>query len=105
MDPNENLAEQRRICERLSARETSDPEEYESGDVDDWQRLAELAHALDEWLSGGGFLPEAWKRPALPFVGQAEELLAIRCPACTGLALHTPVCPLRADPLPWEPKP
>ena len=27
----------------------------------DLNRLAQLAAALDEWLSKGGFLPKAWK--------------------------------------------
>lgn len=25
-----------------------------------WRDLAEAAHALDTWLSGGGFLPKDW---------------------------------------------
>jgi len=28
---------------------------------DDMQRLADLVRALDEWLSGGGFRPRAWR--------------------------------------------
>ncbi len=54
MDPDANLAEQRRLLRkfrmrgRLTAGEAS--------------RLAELADALDEWISKGGFLPAAWNR-------------------------------------------
>ena len=52
MDPNANLAEQRRIL-ALPSDETT---------REDLARLAELAGALDEWISGGGFLPDAWQR-------------------------------------------
>lgn len=51
MDPNANLREQREIFDRLNAG-TDEP--------DDLERLGELALAMDEWLSGGGFLPRAW---------------------------------------------
>lgn len=53
MDPNANLAEQRRIIARINEGAPF---------VEDERRLAELAEALDEWLSNGGFLPEAWQR-------------------------------------------
>jgi hypothetical protein len=53
MDPNANLAEQRRIA--LSILE---------GDDGDAERLAELVQALDEWLTKGGFLPDAWRVPS-----------------------------------------
>lgn len=62
MDPNANLAEQRRIQERLRERERDGSEDYTDDDVDDWQRLAELTEALDDWIAGGGFLPTAWSR-------------------------------------------
>lgn len=56
MDPNANLKEQRRIIARF----------FEEGseyiDTGDALRLAELAQALDEWISKGGFLPEAWRK-------------------------------------------
>lgn len=54
MDPNANLAEQRRIVARIFAGEEQD------GDA---QRLADLANALDEWIAGGGFLPTDWSKP------------------------------------------
>lgn len=44
MDPNETLAQMR--------------EAYTAGD---WLRCAELAHALDDWLSSGAFLPAPWQ--------------------------------------------
>ncbi len=53
MDPNANLAEQRRIRNAIRIGQ------YTRNDVD---RLAELIEALDEWISRGGFLPEAWQR-------------------------------------------
>jgi hypothetical protein len=56
MDPNANLVEQRRLQERIA--------EYASRNAfstDDLNRLVELTQAMDEWLSKGGFLPDAWK--------------------------------------------
>ena len=52
MDPNANLDEQRRIINRALASEIGDAEAL---------RLAELARALDEWISSGGFLPRDWQ--------------------------------------------
>lgn len=52
MDPNANLAEIRKILAK-SDEETS---------ILEYERLAELMEALDNWLSQGGFLPEAWKK-------------------------------------------
>ena len=52
MDPNANLAEQRRLLRKFRSRNR-----LTSGEA---TRLAELVDALDEWLSGGGFMPEAW---------------------------------------------
>lgn len=51
MDPNANLAEQRRIVARI----------LDGDDSADWSRLAELVQALDEWLTAGGFLPGEWQ--------------------------------------------
>lgn len=56
MDPNANLAEQRRIFATLTDGTANDR-------IARLERLAELAQALDEWLSGGGFLPREWQRP------------------------------------------
>jgi hypothetical protein len=50
MDPDANLAEQRRIHQN--------PEPTEA----DLSRLAALTEALDAWLSDGGALPEAWTK-------------------------------------------
>lgn len=57
MDPDANLAEQRTLRNRIA--------EYAARGaffVDDLNRLVELSAALDEWLSKGGSLPEAWER-------------------------------------------
>jgi hypothetical protein len=55
MDPNVTLAEMRTIA-RLSAEgRLADP-------IDSLERMGELIIALDEWITGGGFLPDAWQR-------------------------------------------
>lgn len=51
MDPNATLAEIRALVAACQA-----------GDIIDGDRLAELVSALDEWITGGGFLPAAWQR-------------------------------------------
>ena len=53
MDPNANLAEQRRIAAR-----------FIDGLSADTHRLVELVEALDRWISSGGSLPDAWKPDA-----------------------------------------
>jgi hypothetical protein len=53
MDPDAALEELRRITRRASEGEA---------DPGDFDRLCELVEALDGWISGGGFLPEAWRR-------------------------------------------
>jgi len=53
MDPNANLAEQRRLVDRINSGKAS------KGDL---ARLADLVDSLDAWLSKGGFLPTAWER-------------------------------------------
>lgn len=56
MDPNANLAAQRRLVKKIYAavdrRTPIDPEDAEM--------LAVLVEALDEWLSRGDFLPKRW---------------------------------------------
>lgn len=47
MDPNAALAEMR-----------------EAYAAENYERCAELADALDTWISRGGFLPRAWERNA-----------------------------------------
>ena len=65
MDPNANLAEQRRLAESLAyCKLPHEPEpcwRCENASA----RLAELVLALDEWLSKGGAFPRAWTVPGL----------------------------------------
>ncbi len=56
MDPNENLAEQRRLSAQIDKSEDQDEL------VDLGEQLCWLVDAMDGWLSKGGALPEAWKR-------------------------------------------
>lgn len=59
MDPNANLEEQRQIVATLLA--------GPCGDADNLgMRLAELAQALDEWITKGGFLPADWQKGRAP---------------------------------------
>lgn len=57
MDPNETLRLMREALEDSSLLE---------GDAADRARedVCEYVRALDEWLTKGGFLPDAWARPA-----------------------------------------
>lgn len=57
MDPNANLAEQRRIIARVLDEDHPIDTDQQHADLN---RLAELARALDEWIHGGGFLPHPW---------------------------------------------
>lgn len=56
MDPNANLAESRAIATRILDGGLSDEQTQEEA-----ARLAELVQALDEWISRGGFFPDAWQ--------------------------------------------
>lgn len=70
MDPNEALRALRAACDKLD----SDEEFHDATDV-----LYEHFRALDEWLSRGGFLPEAWSsaEDRLP-----EHLIAVPKDSC-----------------------
>jgi hypothetical protein len=54
MDPNANLTEQLKIAALLL---NDDPNNAVAA-----IRLAELVEGLDEWIKGGGFLPDAWRK-------------------------------------------
>ena len=56
MDPNANLAEQRRIVARVT--EGHDLVDH----IHDLERLADLVEALDNWIVNGGCLPAAWSK-------------------------------------------
>lgn len=55
MDPDANLAEQRRLAKELSEAASDEWTRGRAG------RLAELVQALDEWICKGGFLPKDWR--------------------------------------------
>lgn len=58
MDPNATLMELRALAQ---AHMDEGPEET-GLDVADAVRMAELVQALDEWITRGGFLPDAWQK-------------------------------------------
>lgn len=68
MDPNETLRMVRNYVERINrlrdaATESDLRTALESESTEEMAfAIAEYAEALDEWLSRGGFLPEAWER-------------------------------------------
>jgi hypothetical protein len=64
MDPNEIL----RALRALAATVLRDHENADGSgvDQDDASALAEHFAALDEWISGGGFLPESWAKGRTP---------------------------------------
>lgn len=49
MDPNATLDRMRRHLDAAHS-------------ADEFDELCELVEAMDNWLSKGGFLPDAWKR-------------------------------------------
>jgi hypothetical protein len=54
MDPNAAVTEMLRIANRLM-------DDSLITRLDEAERLAELAIALDGWIRSGGFLPDAWE--------------------------------------------
>lgn len=73
MDPNANLTElralaqgtteHRRLADEAAAGDSDDAEiSVLDAALNDYERMAELVQALDEWLTKQGFLPDAWKR-------------------------------------------
>lgn len=60
MDPDANLAEQRRLAagliDALDAEDTATMSDVAIQAL----RLAELVQALDEWMTGGGMRPRGW---------------------------------------------
>lgn len=57
MDPNATVKELRELCEEIA--EALD-NGADAGDINAEARFVELFQGLDEWMSKGGFLPEAW---------------------------------------------
>lgn len=62
MDPDANLKEQITIARHLLDRNPTAPINVDTSLVWEADRLAELVCALDDWITGGGFLPERWQR-------------------------------------------
>jgi hypothetical protein len=60
MDPDTCLAEMRAIAARMLL--AYDSEDGNGIDQDDADMLAQRVQDMDEWLSNGGFLPQAWDR-------------------------------------------
>ena len=73
MDPNEALKNAREAAKDILS-------SVSPGHVGEWYRagraeqLAEAFEALDSWLSGAGFLPDAWKKAA-DSTKEADEFL------------------------------
>lgn len=57
MDPNETLRLLRLTVKQMRADEDPAVRKAHADEI------AEYVEALDEWLSSGGFLPEAWSKP------------------------------------------
>jgi len=65
MDPNANLEEQLRLTRHNIT-------------MEDALDLCDLVHALHEWITRGGFLPDAWARCS------ACQSQALNCRTCAG---------------------
>lgn len=64
MDPKTTLAEMRHLAEAIQIMREDDRRDQDEELLELARRLAELVQAMDEWISGGGFLPPDW-RPLL----------------------------------------
>jgi predicted ArsR family transcriptional regulator len=67
VDPNEVLRRAREAAELIGHE----------------QDLVEAFRALDEWITAGGFLPDAWTRRR-----GIVQLQLSQCPYCEGYFLH-----------------
>jgi hypothetical protein len=69
MDPDANLKEQLELANDILEAIDRASDDGELGEEDkqdviqDAERLAELVQSLHNWITGGGFLPKAWKKP------------------------------------------
>lgn len=82
MDPNKNLKEQRELAKELVEDMNDMPDSILEPKV---ERLAELVCSLDEWLSKGGFFPNAWD--GIPLV-EAKQLQEIAVDLAQECGLH-----------------
>lgn len=69
MDPNKNLADQR----RLAARIILCMDKGVTVDQDAVIALAMLVENLDAWLKNGGFLPDEWRIEGIGQAGRTKE--------------------------------
>lgn len=69
MDPNANLTEIRSELSDIAVCRDSTAGTDPGRVVEAAERVVTLFDALDEWLSKGGFLPDAWRRPVVPAFG------------------------------------
>lgn len=58
MDPNATLKRIRELVEAVLDHDLDDRDALDAAGY-----LADAVQALDQWLSKGGFLPEAWRVP------------------------------------------
>lgn len=65
MDPNETLKQLRTLFAEVDT---------EVWDTQEFERARDLFQALDQWISSGGFLPEAWR---LPIVNHIRKNLGL----------------------------
>jgi len=68
MDPDEALANIRMLAAKIIELSDKDDEDLAIEGLE----LSEAAQALDEWIAKGGFLPAAWRRPALDAAAVTE---------------------------------
>lgn len=59
MDPNKLLHELIRLCDAVYHDNSTQPGARE----EDINQLCDFVEQLDDWLSNGGFLPQAWNTP------------------------------------------
>lgn len=61
MDPDANLAEQRKLATQILQDDDSSEGAASCINVNDAVRLADLVASLDGWIRFGGHLPADWK--------------------------------------------
>jgi hypothetical protein len=64
-DPNEALADARQALDelRILQEENDDDDDVAEEEGQAYEEIADVFEDLDKWLSSGGDLPDAWKRP------------------------------------------
>jgi hypothetical protein len=65
-NPNEALADARQALDELRILQEEEADDTDGELTEEEAAVDEIADAfedLDKWISGGGALPDAWKRP------------------------------------------